>query len=52
MQSHEQLQEHQQHVQRHLSEVWQEVQIQQVASGEEVDILRHELSQSLPEGPH
>ena len=51
-QSHEQLQEYRQRVQRHLSEVWQEVQIQQVASGEEVDISRHELSQSLPAGPH
>ena len=51
-QCHEQLKGYRQRVQRHLSEIRQEVQIQQFASREEVDILRHELSQSLPERPH
>ena len=48
--SHDHLQENQQGVRRHMSEVRQEVQVHQVASGEEVDILRHELSQSLAAG--
>ena len=51
--SRESLQEYQQSVPRHLSEVQQELQVQQVARRwEEVDILRHELSQSLAEGSH
>ena len=45
-QSHEHLQEYQ----RHLSEVQQEVQVQQIASAEEVEHLRHEVSQYLVEG--
>ena len=36
---------------RHLSED-HEVQVLQVASGEEVEFLRRELSQSLAEGTH
>ena len=42
------MQEYQQAVLRRLSDVQQEVQVQQVASREEVDNLRHELS--LAEG--
>ena len=41
--SHEHLQEYQQGVRRHFV-------VQQVASGDEVEILRHEWSQSLAEG--
>ena len=44
--------EYQQSVRRHVSEAQQEVQVQQVASREEVDMFRHELSQSLAEGSH
>ena len=44
---HEHMQEYRQGVWNHLSEVQQEVQIQQVTSREEVEILRHELSQSF-----
>ena len=51
-QSHEHPQEYQQYVPRHLSEVQQEVQVQQVASWEEVEHMRHELTQSLAEGSH
>ena len=50
--SHEHLQEYQQGVRRLLSEVHQEVQVQQVAGKEEADNLRHELSQSLAEGSY
>ena len=50
--SHKHLQEHQQSVRRHLSDFQQEVQVQKVASSEELEILRHELSQSLAEGSH
>ena len=47
------LQEYQQGGRRHLSEVPQKVQVLQVASGEEeVEKVRHELSQSLAEGSH
>ena len=46
-QSHEHLLGYQWTIRRHLSEVQQEVQIQQVASREEVETMRHELSQSL-----
>ena len=45
-QSLEHLQEYQQSVRRHLSVVQLEVQVQQVASFEEVEYLRHELSVS------
>ena len=53
-QSHEHLQEYHHGVRRHLSEVQQEVRVQQVGSREEVENLRHELSQSqsLAEGSH
>ena len=44
--SHEHLQENQHGVRRHFSEVLHNVQSRQVASGEEVEILRDELSQS------
>ena len=50
--SHEHQQVYQQRVRRHLSEVQQEVHAQQIASGEEFDRLRHELSQSPAEGSH
>ena len=43
---------YQQSVQHHVSEVQTEVQFQLVASGEEVDYLRHELTQCLVEGSH
>ena len=36
----------------HLSEVQQEVQVQQVGNREEVVIVKHELSQSRAEGSH
>ena len=45
-------QKYQQEVQRHVSEVLNEVHSQQVASREGVDILRHELSHSPAEGTH
>ena len=48
-QSSEHLQEYQQGVRRHLSEVQHQDQVQQVASGEQVEILRRELSQSFAE---
>ena len=51
-QSREHLQEYKQCVQRHFSEVQQQVHVQQVARREEVEILRHELSRSLAEGSH
>ena len=51
-QSHEDLQSCQQGVGRHLSDVQPEVKVQQVASSEEVEDWRHELSQSLAEGSH
>ena len=41
------LQEHPQSVQRHLSEFQHEVQSQKVASREEVETSRHELSRSF-----
>ena len=46
------LQEYQQGVRRHLSEAQHEVQVPRFASGEEVEHLRHELSQSLAEGSY
>ena len=39
-------------VQRHMSEVQHEVQTQQAASTEDIDHVRHELSQSLAGGSH
>ena len=51
-QSQEHQQEHQQDVQRRMSEVQNEPQGQQVASRQEVDNLRHELSQCPVEGAH
>ena len=48
----EHLQEYQKGVRRLLSEVQQKVQVQHVASRQELDNLRHELSQSLGEGSH
>ena len=42
-QSHEHLQEYHHRVRRHSSEVQQELRIQQVASGEEVENLSHDL---------
>ena len=51
-QSHEHMQENQQSVQRHLSEVPNKVQVQQVPNGEDLDILRCVLFQSDAEGSH
>ena len=51
-QGHGHLQEKQDDDQRHLSEDQKEVQSQQVASREEIEKLRHELSQSLVQGAH
>ena len=51
-QNHQHLQEYQQGLRRHLSEGSQVVQIHQVATREEVAILRRELSQSFSEGSH
>ena len=48
-QRHEHLQDYQQSVRRHVSEVQHKDQVQQVARKEEVEILRHELAQSLAE---
>ena len=48
----EYLPEYQQGVRRHLCEVQQEVQVQQVASREDMDNVRHDFSQSLAEGSH
>ena len=50
VQGHGHLQEKQDDDQRHLSEDQKEVQSQQVASREEIEKLRHELSQSLVQG--
>ena len=49
MQCHEHLQGYQRDVRRHLSEVRHQVQAQQVARKENVENLRHEVSQSLAE---
>ena len=51
-QRHEHLKEYQHGVWHHLPEDQQQVQVQQVASNEVVEFLRHELSQSLAEGSH
>ena len=50
--SHEHLQEYQQGVRRHLSKVQRGVQVHLVASREEVENVRDQLSQSLAEGSH
>ena len=50
--SQEHLQEYQHGVRCHLSEVHHEIQVQQVASREELEMLRRELSQSFAQGSH
>ena len=50
--SHEHLQEYQQGVRLQVSEVQLQVQIQQVAGREQVETLRHEVSQCFAEGSH